>query len=72
MNSSIAVPDMREIRIEVIQAILKNLGLAKSAMYLRENFSGKTDYLQIKQELFSSQSAEEIYNDILKWKTNKS
>ena len=29
MNSSIAVPDMREIRIEVIQAILKNLGIAK-------------------------------------------
>ena len=45
MNSSIAVPDMREIRIEVIKAILKNLGIAKSAMYLRENFSGKIDYL---------------------------
>jgi hypothetical protein len=71
MNSSIAVRDMREIRVEVIQTILKNLGLAKSAMYLRENFSSKTDYLQIKEELFSNKSTEEIYNDILTWKTSK-
>lgn len=71
MNSSIAVPDMREIRLEVIQAILKNLGLAKSAMYLRENFSTKTDYLQIKEDLFSNKGTEEIYFDILKWKTSK-
>ena len=68
MNSSITVPDIREIRIEVIQAILKNLGLAKSAMYLRENFSSKTDYLQIKEELFSNKGAAEIYNEIVKSK----
>ncbi|MDX1958905.1 MAG: hypothetical protein SFU98_10045 [Leptospiraceae bacterium] len=71
MNSSIEVPDMREIRIEVMGAILKNLGLAKSAMYLRENFSSKTDYLQIKEELFSNKGTEEIYNDILAWKKDK-
>ncbi|MCB1144056.1 MAG: hypothetical protein KDK54_17535 [Leptospiraceae bacterium] len=71
MNSSIAVPDMREVRIEVIQAILRNLGIAKSSMYLRENFSSKSDYLQIKEELFFNKSAENIYNDILTWKANK-
>jgi hypothetical protein len=68
MNSPFVIPDMREIRIEVMGAILKNLGLAKSAMYLRENFSGKTDYLLIKEELFSNKGTEEIYNDILKLK----
>jgi hypothetical protein len=68
MNSSIIVPDMREVRIEAIHAILNSLGLAKSAMYFRENFSSKSDYLNIKQGLFLNQSGEEIYNDILKWK----
>ena len=71
MNSSITIPDMRDIRIEVIQALLNNLGLAKSAMYLRENFSSKTDYLKIKEELFSNKGTEEIYNDILEWKISK-
>ena len=71
MNSSISIPDMRDIRIEVIQALLNNLGLAKSAMYLRENFSSKTDYLKIKEELFSNKGTEEIYNDILEWKNSK-
>ena len=45
-----------------------NLGLAKSAVYLRENFSSKTDYLQIKEEIFANKSSEEIYNEIVKWK----
>jgi hypothetical protein len=71
MNSSITIPDMRDIRIEVVQALLQNLGLAKSEMYLRENFSNKTDYLKIKEELFSNKGTEEIYNDILKWKISK-
>jgi hypothetical protein len=51
--------------------LLKSLGLAKSAMYLRENYSSKTDYLQIKEELFSNKGAEEIYNDILTLKKNQ-
>lgn len=62
---------MNNIRIEAVRAFLNNLSLAKSAMYLRENFSSKTDYLIIKEELFSNKGTEEIYNDILEWKNSK-
>lgn len=31
----------------------------------------KTDYLEIKEKLFGSKTAAEVYNDISKWKMKK-
>ena len=68
MNSAVILPTIQEIRIEAINVLIQNLGLAKTTMFLRENFSGKTDYLKIKEDLFSKSTVEDIYNDMLNWK----
>ncbi len=54
-----------------IDTIVKNLGITKAAFFIRENLSIKTDYLEIKEKLFGSKTAAEVYNDISKWKMKK-
>ncbi|MFA6054634.1 MAG: hypothetical protein WC769_04585 [Thermodesulfovibrionales bacterium] len=66
-----ALPDIRVIKSEVIDTIVKNLGITKAAFFIRENLSIKTDYLEIKEKLFGSKSASELYNEISKWKPKK-
>jgi hypothetical protein len=57
--------------MKVIDTIVKNLGITKAAFFIRENISQKTDYLEIKEKLFGSKTAAEVYNDISKWKMKK-
>ena len=52
----------------VIEAIIKSLGITKSAFFIRENISQKTDYLEIKKKLFGKKTASGFYKEISKWK----
>ncbi|MEW6419087.1 MAG: hypothetical protein AB1480_13380 [Nitrospirota bacterium] len=64
-----SLPDTKVLKSEVINAIVKSLGITKAAFFIRETFSQKTDYLEIKEKLFGSKTASELYNEISKWKT---
>ena len=66
-----SLPDIKILKSEAIEAIIKNLGITKAAFFIRETISQKTDYLEIKEKLFGSKTAVELYNEIIEWKTKK-
>ena len=66
-----SLPDIKILKSEAIEAIVKSLGITKAAFFFRETISQKTDYLEIKEKLFGSKTAVELYNEIIEWKTKK-
>ena len=66
-----SLPDIKILKSEAIEAIVKSLGITKAAFFIRETISQKTDYLEIKEKLFCSKTAVELYNEIIEWKTKK-
>ncbi|MDP3110610.1 MAG: hypothetical protein Q8M71_00725 [Thermodesulfovibrionales bacterium] len=65
------LPDTKFIKSEVIDVIVKNLGITKTAFFLRETMSQKTDYLEIKKKIFGDKTARELYKEIIKSKLKK-
>ncbi len=65
------LPDIKLLKSEVVDAIVKSLGITKAAFFIRETISQKTDYLEIKEKLFGSKTAAELYNEISEWKKKK-
>lgn len=63
-----SLPDTKVLKSEVIEAIVKSLGITKAAFFIRENISQKADYLEIKKKLFGKKTAAEFYKEIAKWK----
>lgn len=62
------LPDIRGLKTEVIELIVKNFGITKAAFFIRDMLSQKTDYLEIKERLFGGKTSVELYDDICKWK----
>ncbi len=71
-KEKISVPIFQDLRAEAIRLLLKELGVAKTAFFIRNNFSSPIDYLELKDRLFADQTVEQIYEDIQTWKTSKS
>ena len=67
-TKTIEIPTTNQVRIEVITLLVDNLGLTKAAIFIREQFSQKTDYLLTKQKIFNDKSVDEINVDMEKWK----
>lgn len=63
-----SLPDTKVLKSEVINAIVKSLGITKAAFFIRETLSQKTDYLEIKERLFGKKTAAELYKEISEWK----
>ena len=66
-TKTIEIPTANQVRIEAITLLVDNLGLEKAAMFIREQYSQKTDYLLVKERIFNNKSVDEIYADIKKW-----
>lgn len=62
------LPDIRGLKTEVIEVIVKNFGITKAAFFIRELMSQKANYLKIKERLFGGKTSVELYDDICKWK----
>jgi|GEM_PF-1456163 len=60
----LTVPQYEILRHEATQVLVNGLGLTKTAVFLREAWSSKTDYLELKEQLFGEKTATEIYADI--------
>lgn len=71
ITKTYALPDTKYLKSEVVNVIVKNLGITKSAFFLRETMSQKTDYLEIKKKLFGDKTARELYKVIAKRKHKK-
>jgi len=65
------LPDTKVLKSEVVNVIVKNLGITKSAFFFRETMSQKTDYLEIKKRLFGNKTARELYKEIINRKHKK-
>jgi hypothetical protein len=66
MTKNLKIPKIEEVKIEVIQTLIDQLGVAKSAYFFREFMYQKLDYLEIKDKIFGEKTAEEIYDEIKK------
>jgi len=60
------VPSSEEVRSEAVQTLIKQMGITKAAIFIRENMAHKEDYLKIKSELFGQKSATQLYEEIKK------
>ncbi len=70
-NRNIELPLPMSVRGEVIQVLLAHLGITKTAFFIRDALSQRTDYLVIKNQLFGNQNAEQIYQSVQKWLAGK-
>jgi len=68
---TLAIPKSEDVKTEVIETIIKRLGITKAAFFLRETISKNVDYVKIKEELFKEKSACDLYKEIKKWKRTK-
>ena len=66
-----SLPDIRVLKSEVVEMIVKNFGITKAAFFFREILSQKIDYLKIKDKLFGEKTSAELYTKISEWKTTK-
>ncbi|MDP2752891.1 MAG: hypothetical protein Q8P40_00635 [Nitrospirota bacterium] len=55
-----SLPNIKFLKGEVIEALIKSLGITKAAFFIRETMSQKTDYIEIKEKLFVSKTAAEL------------
>ena len=62
----LVIPDSEQVRTAATETLVKELGIDKTALFIRDNLSQKTDYLSIKERLFGKLSAAEIYARIKK------
>ncbi len=69
MNAHIqSLPDIRELKGEIIAGIIRDFGITKAAFFIRETIFQKIDYLETKDRLFGEKSAKELYAEITDWK----
>jgi len=61
-RNKVAIPDSEQIRTEATETLIEQLGIAKTALFIRNNLAQKTDYITIKKRLFGKLAAAEIYD----------
>ena len=58
------MPYSEDVRSEGVHALVKQMGITRAAMFIRENMSHKDDYLNIKAELFGESSVNDLVTEI--------
>ncbi len=62
---SVAIAKNVTVRNEVLKILVDKMGLSKTSIFIRDNMSQDTDYLKMKDKLYSQKGTEEIYNEII-------
>ena len=62
MISTNSFPDMGKLKSDVIRYVIDQFGIASAALFFQETMSEKTDYLEIKEQLFGDASVADLYN----------
>ncbi|MBA3923026.1 MAG: hypothetical protein H0X31_15555 [Nostocaceae cyanobacterium] len=57
-------PRSNDVRYEAINALIKRLGIAKTAFFIREMMSQPVDYLKVKDRLFENMAFADICSEI--------
>ncbi len=61
---NVILPEYKNIRAEIIQKLLEQIGIVKTSMLIKEELYNKTDYIAIKDEIFNNENIEELYMKI--------
>ncbi len=61
VKNTIILPMGSQVKSEAVQTIVERMGITKAALFLRETMSQQTDYLELKDALFTKASAAEVY-----------
>ena len=59
------LPNSQEIRQQAIYTLINQLGIAKATIFLGELLWQPTEYLQIKDQLFATETVTNLYETIL-------
>lgn len=62
----LTVPSSEEVRSEAVLTLIKQMGITKAAIFIRESMAQKEDYLKIKEEFFAKKTAAQLYKEIKK------
>jgi len=66
LAKNISIPKGSEVREEAVKSLINELGLMKAAVFIKEYLSSNLDYLDIKREIFSDKTVDEITNEFKK------
>jgi hypothetical protein len=58
------IPNSSSVRSEAVNILVQQLGLGKAALFIRENLSQPTDYLELKEQLFGEMTVDQISQEI--------
>ncbi len=53
VKNTIILPMGSQVKSEAVQTIVERMGITKAALFLRETMSQQTDYLELKDALFT-------------------
>jgi hypothetical protein len=60
----LVVPTNEAVKSEAIKVLIEQLGIGKSAFFIRETMAQPLDYLKLKDQLFGTMTVSEIYAEI--------
>lgn len=63
-RGKMTIPKSCEVRCEGIQMLVGRMGIAKAALFIRDNLSQQEDYLVTKERLFAEKTVAEIHEDM--------
>jgi hypothetical protein len=62
------LPRTSDLHQEALQILIKNMGIAKAAIFMSDTFWKPTDYLEIKDQLFENETVDSIYEKVIAWR----
>ncbi|WP_013325065.1 hypothetical protein [Gloeothece verrucosa] len=62
------LPQNTELQREAIEILSKQMGIAKTAIFMSNTFWQPTDYLEIKDRLFADETVASLYEKVILWR----
>ncbi len=68
MNKLEELPNIKDLKKQIIDDLIQRHGITKTAFFLKDIFSQKEDYLEIKENIFGKKTVEELFSETMEWK----
>jgi hypothetical protein len=63
-----SLPRNTELHREAIEILNQRMGIAKAAIFMSDAFWKPTDYLEIKDKLFTDETVASLYEKVVLWR----
>jgi hypothetical protein len=61
----VAIAKNITVRNEVLKMLVDKMGFSKTSIFIRDNMSLDTDYLNMKDKLYAKKGVNELYSEII-------